>query len=141
MSAPVPYFHFAGTAAAALDAWQQVFGGQLARHTFADFGREDGPADAIAHGELRGPVDLFAADAAVGETVPTVDGVLFALLGAADAATSRRWFDDLADGGTVVDPLTLRPWGDHDGQVRDRFGVTWLIGFQGDDAADADADS
>jgi len=37
----------------------------------------------------------------------------------------------LAEGGEVVDPLALKPWGDHDGQVRDRFGVTWLIGYQG----------
>lgn len=131
MSAPVPYFHFPGTAADALDTWQRVFGGSVERHTFAEFGRQDGPADAVAHGELRGPVDVFAADTAAGESPTAVDGVLFALLGAADAATSAGWFDALAEGGTVVDPLTLRPWGDHDGQVRDRFGVTWLIGFQG----------
>ncbi|WP_454117700.1 hypothetical protein [Microbacterium lacticum] len=34
------------------------------------------------------------------------------------------------DGGGL-DPLTLKPSGDRDGQVRDRFGVTWLIGSQG----------
>ena len=42
----------------------------------------------------------------------------------------RGWFDRLADGGTVLDPLAKRPWGDYDGQVRDRYGLRWLIGFQ-----------
>ena len=27
----------------------------------------------------------------------------------------------LADGGTVLDPLALKPWGDHDGQVGTRY--------------------
>ena len=30
---------------------------------------------------------------------------------------------------TYQDPLQKRPCGDDDGQVRDRFGLTWLIGF------------
>lgn len=42
----------------------------------------------------------------------------------------RHWFDALAEGGTVVDALQQRPWGDWDGTVRDAFGVTWLIGFE-----------
>lgn len=35
-----------------------------------------------------------------------------------------------ADGG-VLDPLALKPWRDHGGHVRDRYGVTRLIGYQG----------
>ena len=54
----------------------------------------------------------------------------FSLLGTADAATLRIWFEQLSEGGTVMDPLQVRPWGDSDGQVVDRFGVHWLIGFQ-----------
>ncbi|SDQ49019.1 VOC family protein [Microbacterium sp. cf332] len=130
MPAPVPYVHFGGDAAEALRFYRSVFGGDLQLHTFSDFGRDDGDADLIAHGELRGAVDLFGADAAAGEDVaPRPAGILLALLGAADEPTSRAWFDALAAGGTVVDPLQLRGWGDYDGQVRDRFGLTWLIGF------------
>jgi PhnB protein len=56
---------------------------------------------------------------------------MFALLGTAEPAVLEHWFAALADGGTVVDPLQKRPWGDHDGQVTDRYGLTWLIGYQG----------
>lgn len=131
MTGLTPYLHFSGTARQALEFYRETFGGDLVVHSYAEFGREDGPADAVAHGMLQGPVELFAADAAEGEDALQLRGILFALLGTAEPAELERWFAALADGGEVVDPLELKPWGDHDGQVRDRFGVTWLIGYQG----------
>lgn len=124
------YLHFPGTARDALTAYQGVFGGDLELHTFAEFGREDGPADAIAHGVLSGAVELYAADAGAGESTVRLDGVMLALLGTAAPEELERWFAALAEGGTVIDPLQKRAWGAHDGQVRDRFGVTWLIGYE-----------
>jgi PhnB protein len=130
MAAPRPYLHFAGQAESALQEYREIFGGEVLLHTFGDFGRDDGDPALIAHGELRGPVDLYGADAG-DDAIPTkVEGVLLALLGAADPAVSRGWFDKLAASGTVVDPLQQRPWGAYDGQVRDRYGVTWLIGYE-----------
>jgi PhnB protein len=77
-----------------------------------------------------GVVELFASDAAPASRLE-LRGILFSLLGTAEPATLEEWFAALAEGGDVLDPLALRPWGDHDGQVRDRFGVAWLIGYQG----------
>lgn len=131
MTGLTPYLHFDGDARAALTFYRDVFGGDLVVHSFADFGRGDGPADAVAHGMLQGPVELFASDVAGGEEPLALRGILFSLLGAAEPAELERWFAALADGGEVIDALALKPWGDHDGQVRDRFGVTWLIGYQG----------
>lgn len=131
MTGLTPYLHFPGTAREALTFYRGVFGGELVVHSFADFERTDGPSDAVAHGMLRGPVELFAADAAAGEEALQLRGVLFSLLGTASPAELTAWFDALAAGGRVVDPLQLRPWGDHDGTVVDRFGVSWLIGFEG----------
>lgn len=131
MTGLTPYLHFAGTAREALTFYRDVFGGELVVHSFEDFGRSDGPADAVAHGMLQGPVELFAADAGEGDEPLVLRGILFSLLGTAEPAELERWFAALADGGEVVGPLGLKPWGDHDGQVRDRFGVTWLIGYQG----------
>jgi PhnB protein len=42
----------------------------------------------------------------------------------------RGWFARLSEGGSVVEALEERPWGASDGQVVDRFGVHWLIGFE-----------
>lgn len=131
MTGLTPYLHFAGTAREALSFYRSVFGGEAEFNTYADFGRDDGPRDAIAHGILRGPVELFAADAAAGAPSLQLSGVLFALLGTAEPETMQQWFAALAEGGTVDEPLEQRPWGDHDGQVTDRFGVTWLVGYMG----------
>jgi PhnB protein len=140
MPAPEPYLLFPGTARQALIFYHGIFGGELTLNTFGEFGRNDGPADAVAHGVLRGPVSLFAADAA-GEEPFASSGLMFSLLGTTSAAGLRAWFDALADGGTIVDELQVRPWGATDGKVVDRHGVRWLVGFQdaepGNDAISA----
>ena len=102
-------------------------------HTFAEFNRTDGPADAIAHGYLtRGPVALFAADVSGNERPFRCEGMMLALLGTAAPPTLRQWFANLSEGGRVVDDLQTRPWGASDGQVIDRYGLHWLVGFEGD---------
>lgn len=131
MTGLTPYLQFPGQAREALTFYRDVFGGELALHTLSDFGRDDGPADAIAHGMLTGDVSLFASDAGPDERSLCMEGMMFSLLGTAEPAELESWFTALADGGTIIDPLQKRPWGDHDGQVTDRFGITWLIGYQG----------
>ena len=130
MSAPEPYLIFPGNAREALIFYHRVFGGELILNTFGEFGRTDGSADAIAHGMLRGTVSLFAADASGGEEPFQSAGLMFSLLGTSSAAELRVWFDALAEGGTIREELQLRPWGAFDGQVVDRYGVRWLVGFE-----------
>lgn len=134
MTAPIPYLSLPGTARAALTFYAQTFGGTANLHTLAEFSRTDGPPDAIAHGYLSdSPVQIYASDA-VGDEVPLrTEGLMFALLGTADPATLREWFTALADGGEIVDNLQRRPWGASDGQVVDRFGLHWLVGFEGEE--------
>ncbi|MDN3311755.1 VOC family protein [Microbacterium oryzae] len=130
MTAQTLYLWFPGTAAEALRFYHDVFGGELALHTYAEFGRTDGPADAVAHGALVGPVSLYGTDAVSGEETLRMSGVSIALLGTADGATLTRWFHAVSDGGTVIDPLQRRSWGAYDGRVVDRYGVSWLIGYE-----------
>lgn len=134
MTAPTPYLHFAGTARDALTFYGGVFGCGVQLHSFAEFGRTDGPPEAIAHGYLvNGPVDLFASDVAGDEPAFRCEGMMLSLLGTAPASTLRTWFRSLAEGGRVVDDLQTRPWGASDGQVIDRHGLHWLIGFENED--------
>lgn len=137
MTAPAPYLWFPGNAAEAMHFYKDTFGGSLELHTLADFARTDGPPDAIAFGQLSGRVTLFGSDA-IGDDQPLqMIGVSIALLGTADGATLTEWFDRLAEDGTVIDPLAERGWGATDGQVADRFGVRWLIGYEDDVNLDA----
>ena len=135
MAAPTPYLHFPGTARDALTFYGGVFGCGVQLHTFEEFGRTDGPADAIAHGYLvDGPVALFAADVTGEESSFRCEGMMLSLLGTDTPSTLRRWFAGLAEGGRVVDDLQARPWGASDGQVIDRHGLHWLIGFEPDES-------
>jgi PhnB protein len=136
MTAPTPYLHLPGTAREALTFYGEVFGCGVQLHTLAEFSRTDGPPDAVAHGYLvGGPVALFAADATGDQPPLRCEGMTLALLGTAAPAELRSWFARLSEGGRVVDDLQTRPWGATDGQVVDRYGLRWLIGFEGDDDA------
>jgi PhnB protein len=132
MTAPTVYLMLPGNARAALDFYAGVFGGEAQLHTYADFRRTDGPADAVAHGALTGgPVALFAADVTGDEPAFRSEGMLLSLLGTAPPATLHAWFSRLADGGEVLRDLAEQSWGAADGEVVDRFGVRWLVGFEG----------
>jgi PhnB protein len=129
-----PYILFPGTAREALSFYAEMFGGEVQLNTLAEMNRTDGPSDAIAHGSLTGgPVSLFGADAG-DQPAFKAEGQMFALLGTTDPATLRQWFARLAEGGEVVDDLQLRPWGAHDGVVVDRYGLKWLIGYEGEES-------
>jgi PhnB protein len=130
MTAPQVYVTFPGTAREALNFYASVFGGELTLHTYQDFGRSDGPETAIAHGVLDGAVSLSGSDAAEGEKSVRLEGIRLSLLGAAEPALLHEWFDRLAADGTILDPLGPKPWGASDGQVVDRHGLHWLIGYE-----------
>jgi PhnB protein len=131
MTGPTPYVHFAGTARQALSFYGDVFGCSVQLHTFEEFNRTDGPAQAIAHGFLTdGPVQLYGADVAGDEPSVRCEGMMLTLLGTASPAILADWFSRLSEGGRVVDDLQVRPWGAWDGQVIDRYGLHWLIGFE-----------
>ncbi len=131
MSGLTPYFHFDGQARDVLSFYASVFGGSVQLHTFAEFSRTDGPEEAIAHGFLvDSPIMLYASDVGVDEPTFQARGLMLSLLGTSDLGTMREWFARLAVNGTVVDDLQHRPWGAFDGQVVDRFGLHWLIGFE-----------
>ena len=130
MAGPQVYVYFPGTAREALNFYAGIFGGELALHTYQDFGRNDGSPDAIAHGTLSGSIALAGSDAAEGQATVRPEGLMLSLLGAAEPAVLREWFDKLSEGGSVIDPLAPKPWGASDGQVIDRHGLHWLVGYE-----------
>lgn len=137
MADPTPYVLFPGTARDALSFYGEVFGGTVELHSFEEFHRTDGAPAAIAHGGIHsGPVRLFGADASGAEVPVRTEGLMLSLLGTAEPSVLREWFARLSEGGRIVDPLQRRAWGAFDGQVVDRFGLHWLVGFEEDDAGD-----
>lgn len=129
-----PYISFRDTARQALEFYHGVFGGDLNMNTFAEFQMSEDPADAdkIMHGQLDAPngMTLMAADTPSSMDVQDASNITISLSGD-DEPQLRGYWDKLADGGTVTVPLEKAPWGDHFGQLTDRFGVAWMVNIAG----------
>jgi len=124
------YVLFERNAREAMNFYAEIFGGELRLFTHEQFNRDEGTPEAIAHAELRGVVNLGGADVAAGQSAVKTQGLMLSLLGSAKPEIMRQWFEQLCVDGEVIDPLSLKPWGATDGQVRDRFGLHWLVGFE-----------
>lgn len=129
-----PYLHFHHDARQALEFYHSVFGGTLNVSTFADFGQSDDPADAdkIMHGQIDGEhgVTIMAADTPSHLEYRPAAGFAVSVSGDDDAVL-RGYYDRLVDGGTVVEPLVVAPWGDAFGMLVDRFGISWVVNISG----------
>jgi PhnB protein len=130
-----PYLQFDGDARAAMEFYRDVFGGELTMNTFGEFGMQDGEhgasADGIMHAQLTTDLDftLMASDLPPGMPAGTPNGHIS--LSGDEADALNGYFEKLADGGTVDVPLEKQVWGDHFGQVKDRYGVNWLVNIAG----------
>ncbi|MFI6764975.1 VOC family protein [Streptomyces sp. NPDC050355] len=125
-----PYISFAGVAKEAMEFYKEVLGGDLAVHTYGDFGSETPPgyADKIMHGMLETPsgFTLMGADNPPGMEHRPGNNISMSLSGD-DADELRGYWDKLSDGGTVSVPLEKQMWGDVFGMCTDKFGITWMV--------------
>jgi len=129
-----PYLSFRDTARAAMDFYHSVFGGELTRSTFAEFGASRDPAeqDKIMHSALTtdGGMVLMASDTPNG--MDYTSGTSFSVsLSGEDDAELRGYWQRLSADGTVTMPLDSAPWGDTFGMCVDQFGVSWLVNITG----------
>lgn len=129
-----PYLNFADSARTAMEYYRDVFGGQLTVMTFGDMGGE--PADGVMHAQLATPsgFTLMASDVPPGGSAPAAGGPISISLSGDDEADLTGWFEKLADGGSVQEPLKQQVWGDAFGMCTDRFGITWLVNIAGQPA-------
>jgi PhnB protein len=133
-----PYMGFNGRAADALAFYQAVFGGSLDITRYRDMPMEDMPGgpDWVMHGqlELENGITLMAADGPEARTSGNVEICLYG----DDEAELERCFEALSDGGTVELPFEPAPWGSYFGQVKDQFGIVWMLegGSTGDQPAE-----
>jgi PhnB protein len=126
-----PYLNFPGTAREALDFYHGVLGGELVTTTFAVGGMPHDPADAekLMHGQLdaENGMTLMAADIPTGwPTSGPIQGMSISLSGE-DGESLTRYWNGLAEGATIDQPLVAAPWGDTFGMLTDRFGVSWMV--------------
>jgi PhnB protein len=125
-----PYLMFQDRAREAMGFYREVFGGELTMDTFASMGMSGHPSndDRIMHAQLVAEDGLVLMASDVPDGVPHQPGSAISIsLSGDDEPTLRGYFESLADGGTVIEPLEEAPWGDQFGACVDRFGTSWMV--------------
>jgi len=126
-----PYLSFRTEAREAMTFYQSVFGGDLDISTFGQFEgmvQDPSESDLVMHAQLTTPDGfvLMGADTPSGMPYEEPAGISVSVSGD-DEAALQRWWDALADGGTVILPFDVPPWGGRFGMLSDRFGIDWMV--------------
>ncbi|WP_433662286.1 VOC family protein [Nocardia sp. CA-128927] len=127
-----PCIVFNGNARQALEFYREVFGGELAVATVADFGAPEAPnADKVMHARLDTPTGYTVMgwdfpDDRPGQP-PYRPGNNVAVFVGGDDDELRGYFEKLSVGGTITLPLEEQVWGDEAGSLVDQFGISWMF--------------
>jgi len=127
-----PYISFKDDARAAMEFYRTVFGGELAVSTFGEYGDTGPSADNVMHAQLETPSGFTIMASDTPEGMPYESGTAITVsLSGDDADELRGYWEKLAEGGTVSQPLEKQMWGDEFGMLSDRFGIGWLVNIAG----------
>jgi PhnB protein len=76
-------------------------------------------------------ITLMAADAATGMREFVAGTNMSVSLSGDNEEELTGYYNKLAEGGKVEQPLTKAPWGDTFGMCIDKFGVFWMVNITG----------
>ncbi len=129
-----PYINFKGNAKQAVEFYESVFGGKLEMTTFREGGMAANQADAdqIMHAMLTADNGMVLMASDVPDGMPYKPGTNISIsLSGDNESELTGYFNKLAEGGTIAEPLTKAPWGDTFGMVTDKFGIFWMVNIAG----------
>ena len=125
-----PYLGFRDNAREAMEFYKEVFGGKLDINTFKEFNASQDPSedDKVMHSMLEADngITFMASDTPKGMEYTPGTNMSMSLSGDNDEELSG-YYEKLAAGGTVRQPLEKAPWGDKFGMVTDKFGIMWMV--------------
>ncbi len=123
------YVNFAGNCAEAFRYYEKHLGakvGMMMTHRQAPepTGIDPDWGDAVLHARISiGGTELMAADVPKAEPMRSA----YLTLGMDSDSEAERVFTALSDGGRVLMPMQETFFASRFGQVRDRFGLNWMI--------------
>ena len=128
-----PYVGFNGKCLAAMNFYQQGFGGELELQKFDD---PAGSPDDNASGEkiLHASLHLKGLQIIMGTDMTEKEGFIkgnnIALAISCESEEEiTSLFQKLAHAGRPVSPLQEYPWGGIFGSVDDQFGIRWMLNY------------
>lgn len=123
------YVNFAGNCAEAFRYYEKHLGAKVGmvmthRQSPEPTGIDPDWGDAVLHGRISiGGTELMAADVPKAEPMRSA----YLTLGMDSDSEAERVFTALSDGGRVLMPMQETFFASRFGQVRDRFGLNWMI--------------
>lgn len=137
-----PYLTFNGTCESAFIFYKSVFGGEFPYiGKFKDMPPSEGQKMPDADGEkimhvslpIGGGTILMGSDTGGEWSSNFREGNNFSISINADSAEeANKIFNGLSAGGTVTMPLARTFWSELFGMFTDKFGINWMMSFEGD---------
>jgi len=135
-----PHINFNGNAKEAFDFYKSVFGGEFKKVIlFKDLASPDfqvGQADENKLMHISLPIG--ASNLLIGNDVPDFLGPVNEAenrskisISAASKMEAETLFHGLSAGGNVEMPLTDSAWGSYFSMFRDKYGIEWIVEFDG----------
>jgi PhnB protein len=125
------HLNFRGQARAALERYQEVFGGEMTVVTYGQAGPagEGQEPDHVIWGQVVSAdgVHVMAFDVQAEKPYDPGTHAFYVSVRGDDVAQARGWFDALAGTGTVQTPFGPAMFAESYGMVTDEFGVVWII--------------
>ena len=117
-----------------MEFYHSVFGGDLTLNRYDSIpGMMGGEAEAakIMHGQLDAPDGFTLMGADMPDSMADVPDVTIGgssvCLWGDDDAQIRAYWTALSEGAEIRVPFDKATWGDSFGELRDRFGVSWMF--------------
>lgn len=135
-----PHINFNGNAEEAFGFYQSVFGGAFsALMRFKDLASADFPVEEREANKIMYiALPLGKNNRLIGNDVPEMLGRVSEeenrskiTITAESKEEADMVFAGLSNGGTVEMPLSESPWGTYFGMFRDKYGIEWIIEFNG----------
>lgn len=128
-----PHLTFPGNGAEIMAYYQDIFGGSLNVMKYGDIPMDlpfTPPTGALAHARLdSGGVQIAGGDAMCDQHRESLQSSTYSFLLAIDSVDEATALIEkfITSGSEVAMPFEKAPWGDHYGQVKDKYGVLWAF--------------
>jgi len=132
-----PYIHFKSNAREAMEFYKSVFGGKLVMNTFKDFNASQDPSEdnKIMHAQLDADNGIALMGADTPNRMEYRPGATITIsLSGDNKEELSAYFQKLAAGGMIDEPLAQSPWGDTFGMLTDKYGIEWMVNIAGQKA-------
>jgi PhnB protein len=128
-----PYLNFNGKCREALTFYQQCLDGELSLQKICESAMAarmpSGKGDNILHGVLtRGGTTLLMGSDMIGDKLEPGNSV-YLCLNCTSAEEINTLFERLSAGGEVKLPLHQSFWGATYAEVKDKFGMSWMLNY------------